>query len=48
MPEAQVAEEMGLGKTFTSVGAAMFCKIVTEKVVMGLPRCIIWGNTLDE
>jgi len=43
-----VAEEMGLGKTFTSVAAAMLCKLVTEKVLMGLPLSILWGNTLEE
>jgi len=40
--------KMGLGKTFTSVAAAMICKLLTEKVVMGLPLSILWGNTLDE
>jgi hypothetical protein len=39
---------MGLGKTFTSVAAAMICKLLTEKVVMGLPLSILWGNTLEE
>jgi len=39
---------MGLGKTFTSVAAAMICKLRTEKVVMGLPLSILSGNTLDE
>ena len=48
MPGALVADEMGLGKTFTSVAAAMLCKLVTKKVVMGLPLCILWGNTLEE
>jgi len=48
MPGALVAEEMGLGMTFTSVAAAMLCKLVTEKVVMGLPLSILWGNTLEE
>jgi SNF2 family DNA or RNA helicase len=43
-----VADEMGLGKTFTSVAVAMLCKLVTEKVVMGLPLSIFWGNTLEE
>jgi len=45
---ALVAEEMGLGKTFTLVAAAVLCKLVTEKVVMGLPLPIFWGNTLGE
>jgi len=48
MPGALVVNEMGLGKTFTSVAAAMLCKLVTEKVVMGLPLTILWGNTLEE
>ena len=48
MPGALVADEMGLGKTFKSVAAAMFCKLVTKKVVMGLPMSISWGNTLEE
>jgi len=43
-----VADEMGLGKTFTLVAAAMICKLLTEKVVMGLPLLILEGNTLDE
>jgi hypothetical protein len=43
-----VADEMSLGKTFTSVAAAMLCKLVTEKVVMGLPLTNLWGNTLEE
>jgi len=25
----------------------MICKLLTEKVVMGLPLCILWGNTLE-
>ena len=48
MPGALVADEMGLGMTFTSVAAAMLCKFVNEKVVMGLPLSILWGNTLEE
>jgi hypothetical protein len=48
MPEALVADEMGLVMTFTSVAVAMLCKSVTEKVVMGLPLSILWGNTLEE
>ena len=48
MPGALVADEMGLGKTFTPVAAAMICKLLTEKVVMGLPLSISWGNTLAE
>jgi len=48
MPGALVANEMGLGKTFTSVAAAMHCKLLTENVVMGLPLSIVRGNTPDE
>ena len=47
-PGVLVADEMGLGNTFTSAAAAMLCKLVTEKVVMGLPLSILWGNTLEE
>jgi len=48
MPGARVADEMGFGKTFTSVAAAMICNLLTEKNVMGLPLSILWGNTLEE
>jgi hypothetical protein len=48
IPEALVADEMGLAKTFTSVAAAMICKLLTEKVVMELPLSVLWGNTLEE
>jgi len=48
MPGALVVIEIGLGKTCTSSAAAMLCKLVTEKVVMGLPLSILWGNTLEE
>jgi len=41
-------DEMHLGKTFSSVAAAMICKLVTKQVVMGLPLSILWGNTLQE
>ena len=43
-----MADEIGLGKTLTSVAAPMLCKLLTEKVVMGLPLSILWGNTLEE
>jgi hypothetical protein len=39
---------MGLGNTFTTVAAAMLCKLLTAKVVMGLPLSISWGNTHEE
>jgi hypothetical protein len=48
MPGALVVDKMGLGKTFTSVAAAMMSKLLTEKVVMGLPLSIMWGHTLAE
>jgi hypothetical protein len=48
MPGALVVDEIGLGKTFTSVAAAILCKLVTEKVVMGLPLSILWWNTPEE
>jgi len=47
IPGALVTDDMRLGKTFTLVAAAMLCKLVTEKVVMGLPLSILWGNTLE-
>ena len=48
MPGALVVDEIGLRKTFTSVAAAMICELLTEKVVMGLPLSILWGNTLED
>jgi hypothetical protein len=48
MPGVLVADEMGLRKTFTSAAAVMLWKLVTEKVVMGLPLSILWWNTLEE
>jgi len=48
IPGALVGDEMGNGKTFTSVAVAMLCKLVTQKVVMGLPLSILCGNTLAE
>jgi hypothetical protein len=43
-----VADETGLGKTFTLVAAVLLRKVVTENDVMGLPRSILWWNTLQE
>jgi len=43
-----VEDELGLGKTCTLVAAAMLCKLVPEKVSMGLPLSILWENTLEE
>jgi hypothetical protein len=48
MPGALVVDDMCLEKTCTSGAVAMLCNSVTEKVVMGLPQCILWGNTLEE
>jgi hypothetical protein len=48
MSGALVVDEIGLGNTFTLVAVAMLCKLLTEKVVMGLPLSILWGNTLEE
>jgi len=48
MPGVLVADEMDLGQTFMSVVAAMICKLLTKKVVMGLLLAIMWGNTLEE
>jgi hypothetical protein len=48
MPGALVVDDMVLGKTFTSVAAAMLCKLETEIVVMGFPLTILWGNTHEE
>jgi len=48
MPGALVADEMCLGRTFTSMAAAMICKLLTGKVVMGLTLLILRGITLWE
>jgi hypothetical protein len=48
MPGALVEDEIGLGKTFTLVAAAMPCKLVSENVVMGLPLSIVWENPVKE
>ena len=48
MTGALVADEMGFGKTFTMVAAAMICTLLPEKVVMGLPLTIYWGNSLAD
>jgi hypothetical protein len=44
MPGALVVDEIGLGKTFTSQAASIICQVTSEKVVMGLPLSIVWGN----
>jgi len=48
MPGVLVGDEIDLGQTFTSVAVAMGCKLVTEKVVMGWPLSVLWGNTLEQ
>jgi hypothetical protein len=48
VPGALVAVETGLGKTITSVAAAIIWKLLTEKVVMGLSLSVLLGNTLAE
>jgi hypothetical protein len=48
MPGGLVANEIDLGKTFSSVAAAMLWKLVTEYHVMVLPLSIVWGNTIAE
>jgi hypothetical protein len=48
MLRALVADEMDLGKTFTLVAVAMFCKLGTKNVVMGLPLSVFMGDTLEE
>jgi hypothetical protein len=46
MPGVLVADAMGIGITFTPVATAMICKLLTEKVVKGLPLSMLWGNTM--
>ena len=41
-------DDMGLGKTFTSVAVAIICKMMTEKVVIGLPQSVVSANTHEE
>jgi len=48
MPGLLVADEIGLGQTFTPVVVAMIGNVQTKRVFMGLPLSILWGNTLDE
>jgi hypothetical protein len=42
-----VADQISIGKTITSVEAAMLCYLVNAHVVMRLPLSILWGNTLE-
>jgi len=48
MPGALVADDMGIGKTFTAVVAALRCTLQTEMVVKWLSQSIWCGNTLEE
>ena len=48
MPGVLVADGTGLGKTFTSVAAAMICKLLTAKYILGWPLSILWGNAHAE
>jgi hypothetical protein len=48
MPGGLVADEMHLGKTFTSVAVAMLYKMVTETVVMAFRLSILSANSLAE
>jgi len=41
MPGALVAADMRLGMTFTSVAAAMICKLLTEKGILGILLSIL-------
>jgi hypothetical protein len=41
IPGALVADVLGVGKTLASVAMAMLCRLVSEKVVMGLRRSIV-------
>jgi hypothetical protein len=45
---ALVADDKVVGKTFTSVAAAILCNLVAEKGVMGLQLSIMKGNTLQK
>jgi len=48
MPRALLTDKLGLGKTCTSVAAAMICKTLIETVVVELLLSIVWGNSLEE
>ena len=41
-----MADKMGLAKSFSSVAAINICKLLTEKVEMGLPLISLWGNSI--
>jgi len=48
VPGVLVADGMNLGKTFTSVAAAIICTLLTEKVLGELLLTRLQGNTLEE
>jgi hypothetical protein len=39
---------MGIGRMFSSVAAAVTCRLMTENIDMQLPRSIVLGMTLQE
>lgn len=43
-----MANEMGLGKTFTLVSAAGICQFLAEKDLIDLLHLIMWGNALQD
>lgn len=43
-----MADQMGLGTTFTAVAATILCTLLTERVVIWFPLSILWRNTLEE
>jgi len=45
MPGALAADEMGRGKTFTSVAVGIIYNLLTEKIVMGLPWTMLCDST---
>jgi len=47
MPGALVSDETDLGSTSTSVAVSMICKLLTEKIVMGLSLFILCRTTLE-
>jgi hypothetical protein len=43
-----VADEIGIGRMFSSVAAAVTCRLMTKNIEMQLPRLIVSGMTLRE
>jgi len=46
--EGRWQTKLVLGKIFTSMAAAVICKLLTKNVVVGLPLSTLWGNTLEQ